>query len=88
MRTNGIRTTQKPVLLNETHKLIGHFEIQTSRLISIRRPDLVIINKEKGTCWNENFAVTADQSVKLKENEKKDKCQDFTLDCKMFKTSE
>ena len=35
------------VLENETHKLLCDFEIQTSQLISFRRPDLIIINKKK-----------------------------------------
>ena len=32
---------------NVTHKLLWNFEIQTDNLISVRRPDLVIINKKK-----------------------------------------
>ena len=39
---------QKPesVLLNEMHKVLWDFEIQTDHLISTRWPDLVIINKK------------------------------------------
>ena len=33
------------VLENETHKLLWDFDIETDRLISTRRPDLIIINK-------------------------------------------
>ena len=57
------------VLENETHKFLWDFEIQTDHLISVRRPDVIIINKKK-----REFAKswTADQSVKLKESEKKD----------------
>ena len=36
-----------PVQENETHKLLGDFDIQTDHLISTRRPDLIIINKKK-----------------------------------------
>ena len=32
---------------NETHKLQRYFDIQTDHRISARRPDLIIINKEK-----------------------------------------
>ena len=63
------------VLENETHKLQWYFEIQTDPLISAKRPDLIIINKnkKKRTCRFVDFAVPADHIVKLKENEKKDK---------------
>ena len=36
-----------PVLENDTHKLLWDFDIQTDHLISVRRPDLLIINKNK-----------------------------------------
>ena len=32
---------------NEMHKLLCDFEIQTDHLISIRRPNLMIINKKR-----------------------------------------
>ena len=32
---------------NETLKLLWNFEIQTNRLISARRPELLIVNKKK-----------------------------------------
>ena len=32
------------ILENDTHKLLLDFDIQTDRLISARRPDLIIIN--------------------------------------------
>ena len=35
------------VLENETHKLFWDFEIQTDLLISTRRSDLVIVNKNR-----------------------------------------
>ena len=35
------------VLDNETHKILCDFEIQTDHLITVRRPDLVLINKKK-----------------------------------------
>ena len=36
-----------PVLENDTHKLPWDFNIQTDHLISVQRPDLIIINKKK-----------------------------------------
>ena len=36
-----------PVLENNTYKLLSDFEIHTDHLISVRRPDLVIINNNK-----------------------------------------
>ena len=65
------------VLENGTRKLLWYFEIQTDLLISARRPDKVIINKKTKTCRIENFTVSADHKVKLKESEKKDNYQDL-----------
>ena len=49
-----------PVLENNTHKLLWDFDIHTDRLISARRPDLIIINKKKRTCKIVDFAAPAD----------------------------
>ena len=35
------------VLENDTHKLLWDFNIQTDQLIPARRPDLILINKNK-----------------------------------------
>ena len=56
-----------PALENDSHKLLWYFNIQTDHLIPARRPDLIIINKKKRTCKIVNFAVPADQKIKLKE---------------------
>ena len=61
------------VLENDTHKLLCDFDIQTDYLISARRPDLIIINKNKKICKIVDFAVPADKRIKLKECEKRDK---------------
>ena len=37
----------KSTLENETHKILLDFDIQTDHLISTRRPDLVIVKKNK-----------------------------------------
>ena len=43
-----------PVLENDTRKLLWDFDIKMDHLISARRPDLIIINKNKENlqnCW-------------------------------------
>ena len=70
------------VLENVKHKLLWDFEIKTNHLISFRRPDVIIINKKKRTCWIVDFAVPADHRVKLKENQKKDKYFDLDWELK------
>ena len=56
--------------------------IQTDHLISVWWPDLLVINKKKGTCKIVDFAVPADHRVKLKENEKKNKNLNFSRELK------
>ena len=51
-------------------------------IISARRPDLIIINKEKRICKIVDFAVPADYRIKLKECEKKDKYLDLAKELK------
>ena len=70
---------QAPILENETHELLGDFEIQTNHKISARRPDMIIINKKKRTCRIVDSAFHADHRVKLKESEKKDPCNYYNL---------
>ena len=50
--------------------------------ISARRPDLIIINKNKRICQIVDFAVPADHRIKLKECEKKDKYFDHARELK------
>ena len=54
------------VVENEMPKIFWDFEIQTDPLIPTRRPDLVMIKKR--SCWLVDFAVPADNWVKIKEN--------------------
>ena len=71
-----------PVLENDTHKLLWDFDIHTDYLISARRPSLIIILKKLRSCKTVDFAVPADQRVKLKECEKKDKYLDLAREQK------
>ena len=69
-----------PVLETNTNKLLWDFDIQTDHLISVRSPDLIIINppqKKKKICKIMDFAVPADHRIKLKECEKRDKFLDL-----------
>ena len=71
-----------PVLENNTHKLLWNFDIYADHLISARRPELIIINKKKRTCKIVDFAVPADNRIKLKECEKKDEYIDLARELK------
>ena len=64
------------VLENDTHKLLWAFGTQTDHLISARRPDVIIINKEK-RIWNHR--------IKLKECEKKNKYLDLVKELKKLR---
>ena len=68
-----------PVLENDKHKLRWDFDVQTDHLISARRPDLIIINKNKRICKIVDFAV---HRVKLKEYEKRNKYLDLARELK------
>ena len=61
----------------ENVTLLWDFDIQTDHLISVRQPDLIIINKKERTCRIVDFAVSANYRVKLKECEKRDKYMDL-----------
>ena len=69
------------VLENDTHKLLRDFEIQMDHLILARRPDLILIYKKR-TCKIVNFAVLANDKIKLKESKKKDKYLDLARELK------
>ena len=82
------------ILENDIHKLLWDFDIQTDRLISARRPHLIVINKKQPPtkknktkkktriCKIVDFAVPADHRIKLKESEKKDKYLNLARDLK------
>ena len=65
-----------PVLKNKTQTSID-FNIHMDYLISARRPDL-----KKRTCKIVEFAAPADQRIKLKECENKDKYLDLARELK------
>ena len=67
---------------NGTHKLPWDFDIQPNHLISTRRPDFIIINKNQKREITELWIVPADHRVKLKESEKKDEYLDLARELK------
>ena len=54
---------------NETYEILLDFERQTDYPIPARRPDRVLINKKKKT-YVMNFAIQADNRVKIKEGQR------------------
>ena len=79
------------VLENGMRRILSGFDIQTDPLISDRRQNLVLINKKKikrkkRTCWIVDFAIPADQKLKLKESEKKEKYKDLGWELKNYGT--
>ena len=74
-----------PVLVNDSHKLLWDFNIQTDHLVLARRPDLMIINKRKRICKIVYFAVPADHRINLKESEKKNKYLDLARELKKLR---
>ena len=67
---------------NDTYKFIWDFDIHTDHLISVRRTDLITINKKLRICKIVEFAVPPDQRIKSKECEKKDKHLDLDRELK------
>ena len=72
------------ILENDMHELPWDLDVQTDHLISARRPDLIIIKgkKRKTTCKIVDFAIPADNKIKLKESEKKNKYLDLAGELK------
>ena len=70
------------LLENNKHQLSWGFDIQSNHLISTRKSDLIIINKKKKkkreiTFIIVDFVALANQRMKLKECEKKEKYPDL-----------
>ena len=54
------------ILEDEKHKILWDFEIQIDPLLPARRPDLVKVNKKKGTCRLVVLAVPTNQRRNIK----------------------
>ena len=64
------------VLENEDHKILWDFSIQTDHVIEARRPDLVVVDKERSYKIID-FAVPGDSRIEEKEKDKIKKYQDL-----------
>ena len=59
------------VIENETHTILWYFEIQTHHLMPARGHDIVVVDKKKKiTRRIVEFAVLAEEVVKLNESER------------------
>ena len=65
------------VTKNDSCKLLWDFNIQTDHVIQARRPDVILIDKEKKECKIIDFAIPYDSRVNAKEMEKIEKYQDL-----------
>ena len=65
------------VMENDSCKLLWDFSIQTDHVIQARRPDVILIDKEKKECKMIDFAIPYDSRVNAKEMEKIEKYQDL-----------
>ena len=74
----------EPVLENEKWKILWVSAIQRNRIskeieIEFRRPDIIVLDKEKRECKIIEIAVPGDQNIKVKEIKKITKYQDLRL---------
>ena len=74
------------VIENDTHKLLWDFDIHTDHLTSATRSNFIIPNKKKRTCKIVDYALPADNRIKLKECEKNDKYLELTRELKNYGT--
>ena len=64
------------VLESEDYKILWDFSIQTDHVIEARRPDLVVVDKERRIFKIIDYAVPGDSRIEEMEKEKTDKYQD------------
>ena len=65
------------MLENGNNKILRDFNSQCDHLIEGRRPDIVVIDKDKNKCLIIDIAVPGDARVKVKEQEKVEKNQNL-----------
>ena len=61
------------ILDNESHKVLGDFEIQPDHQISSSQPELVIVGTKREHARIVEVAVLEDHRVEITESESKDK---------------
>ena len=64
------------VLENEDYKILWDFSIQTDHIIEARRPNLVVVDKER-SCKIIDFAIPGVSRIEEKEQDKIEKYQDL-----------
>ena len=69
--------TAEKVMESEQAKLLWDYNIMTDKVITARRPDIVVVRKADNHCQLIDIAVPGDTRVEDKENEKVDKYQDL-----------
>ena len=65
------------VIENDHVNLLWDFNIQTSTYIQARRPDVVVVDRNKKTCNIINIGVPGDAGIVEKEKENVEKYQDL-----------
>ena len=60
--------------------ILWNQQVQTDRTIPNNKPDIIIHDKEKGTCTLIDVAISGDRNVVKKGAEKILKYQDFTIE--------
>ena len=65
------------VIENDHVKLLWDFNIQTSTYIQARRPDVVVVDRDKKTCYIIDTAVPGDAGIVDKEKETVEKYQPY-----------
>ena len=65
---------------NSRVKLLWDFNIYTDHVLSARRPDIVMIDKNNNTVTIIDISVPADSNVSSKESEKIDKYRDLAIE--------
>ena len=69
-------------------KILWDFNIQTDHVIQVRRPDIVVKDKELDHTWIIDIAVPGDARVEDKEKEKVEKYQNLARELRrLWETS-
>ena len=74
--------TPKGVVENEAVKILWDINVQCDNVIQARRPDVIVIHKEKKEALIVDIAVPADTRIAEKELEKVEKYQDLKREIK------
>ena len=72
----------KPETVNENEqvKILWDFEVRTDRIITARRPDIIVIDKQEKTAKIIDVAIPLDKNIRGKEAEKVQKYQDLKIE--------